>query len=191
MKQHETRVMALESLRAAPYNPRRISDRSLAGLGESIKRFGLVEPIVWNKQTGNVVGGHQRLRVLRAQGESEASVVVVDLAIGEEHALNVALNSPSIAGEWADDLDRLLGEIRADTPDVYDDLLLDDLRMRGDGSGDGERTADACRLTFTVSAEDGAAIGRHLKTLDSDKNVAIMLWLQASTRKALTNDAKK
>jgi DNA modification methylase len=97
-------------------------------LGESIKRFGLVEPIVWNKQTGHVVGGHQRLRVLRAQGESEASVVVVDLPAKEERALNVALNSPAIAGDWTDDLDRLLDQIQGDTPDLYGDLLLDDLR---------------------------------------------------------------
>ena len=90
--------MQIADLEPAPYNPRQISEEALAGLGTSVDRFGLVEPVVWNRRTGHVVGGHQRLKVLQARGVTETDVVVVDLPEGEEKALNVALNSPRIAG---------------------------------------------------------------------------------------------
>jgi ParB-like chromosome segregation protein Spo0J len=45
---------------AAPYNPRKISDHDLEALRRSMKFFGVVEPVVVNKRTGRIVGGHQR-----------------------------------------------------------------------------------------------------------------------------------
>ncbi|HUT75599.1 MAG TPA: DNA methyltransferase [Armatimonadota bacterium] len=92
----ETKPLA--DLREAPYNPRAISDEMLGSLSTSITRFGLVEPIVWNRRSGNVVGGHQRLKVLQAQGIEETDVVVVDLAPADERTLNLALNK--ITGDW-------------------------------------------------------------------------------------------
>jgi ParB-like chromosome segregation protein Spo0J len=58
----------------------------------------LVEPLVWNKQTGNLVGGHQRLKVLKEQGVKEVEVSVVDLSETKEKALNIALNK--VQGDW-------------------------------------------------------------------------------------------
>ena len=62
----ETRRVA--DLVPAAYNPWTISAEALAGLGESIGRYGLVQPIIVNARSGNVVGGHQRLKVLEAKG---------------------------------------------------------------------------------------------------------------------------
>ncbi|MDD5308690.1 MAG: DNA modification methylase [Deltaproteobacteria bacterium] len=107
-------------------NPRKISDAALAGLGASIARFGCVEPIVWNRRTGRVVGGHQRLNVLKAQGVVETDVVVVDLAEVEERALNVALNNPHIAGEWTPDVRALLKELSSGF-DGFKEIRLDAL----------------------------------------------------------------
>ena len=117
----------MSGLRAAPYNPRRISDRALSGLRASIERFGLVEPVVWNERTGHVVGGHQRIRVLTERGDRETPVVVVDLPEAEEKALNVALNHPGISGEFTDDLAAVLADVRDALPELYDDLLLGEL----------------------------------------------------------------
>ena len=64
----------------------------------SIEEFGCVEPIVWNERTGNIVGGHQRLKILLAQGETEIDCVVVDFDDNREKALNLALNK--IGGAW-------------------------------------------------------------------------------------------
>ena len=49
----------LSDLSPAPYNPRTITADALDGLRHSVERFGLVEPVIWNRQTGHVVGGHQ------------------------------------------------------------------------------------------------------------------------------------
>lgn len=102
------KVVPLAELKGAPYNPREISPAALAGLKASIKRFGLVQPIVVNRRTGLIVGGHQRVRAMLDAGEVEALVLEVDLPAGEEKALNLALNSPHISGEWTDALSGLL-----------------------------------------------------------------------------------
>uniref|UniRef100_A0A6M3IP30 Putative methyltransferase n=1 Tax=viral metagenome TaxID=1070528 RepID=A0A6M3IP30_9ZZZZ len=125
----KTRLLrkALKDLVGAPYNPRRISAQALAGLSASIERFGLVQPIIWNVRTDHVVGGHQRIRAPAAQGVTEADVVVVDLPEPEERALNVALNSPAISGEFTDSLDGLLLELKAADPELFDQVRLEEL----------------------------------------------------------------
>lgn len=91
----------IDRLRAAEYNPRKdlkAGDPEFEKLRRSIEQFGYVEPAIWNKHTGNVVGGHQRIKVLKAIGHTEADCVVVDLDDAQERALNIALNK--ISGEW-------------------------------------------------------------------------------------------
>ncbi|MEO1535467.1 MAG: ParB N-terminal domain-containing protein, partial [Planctomycetota bacterium] len=97
--QIETRPIA--QFNPAPYNPRRDlkpSDPEYEALVKSIDTFGLVQPLVWNKRTGNLVGGHQRLKVFKARGETEIDVCVVDLSLEDEKALNLALNK--VQGGW-------------------------------------------------------------------------------------------
>lgn len=122
MKQTTTRRVRLDQLNPAPYNPRAISPASRDALAASLDRFGLVQPIVWNERTGNVVGGHQRLAILAERGLEETEVVVVDLDEEDEKALNVALNSPGLAGDFTAELQPLLVEIREALPDLYDEL---------------------------------------------------------------------
>lgn len=92
---------AVEELKAAEYNPRKDlkpGDTEYEKLKRSIIEFGYVEPIIWNKRTGNVVGGHQRLKVMKDLGHTEVDCVIVDLDDKKEKALNIALNK--ISGEW-------------------------------------------------------------------------------------------
>jgi len=123
----EIRCMAIAGLKPAPYNPRRIDRTAMAGLTKSMERFGNVQPIVWNQRSGYIVGGHQRLKVLRAQKVKTTDVVVVDLDETEERALNVALNNPHIAGEFNDDLQALLAQIREDDATLFSELRMDEL----------------------------------------------------------------
>ena len=61
----------ISQLNPATYNPRKDlkpGDPEYNKLKRSIQEFGYVEPIVWNKRTGNIVGGHQRYKVLTALG---------------------------------------------------------------------------------------------------------------------------
>jgi len=88
-------------LKAAKYNPRKDlkpGDPEYEKLLRSIEEFGYVEPVIWNERTGNIVGGHQRYKVLMAIGHKEIECVVVDLDEKREMALNVALNK--IGGEF-------------------------------------------------------------------------------------------
>lgn len=96
-------IQKIEAVRLnpAPYNPRKDlkpSDRDYEKLKRSIEQFGAVEPVVWNKQTGNVVGGHQRLKILLDMGQTLIDCAVVDLDEQREKALNLALNR--ITGDW-------------------------------------------------------------------------------------------
>ena len=94
--QVETRRMPLAELLPADYNPRRISDRAMKGLRASLERFGELGGIVYNEQTGRLVGGHQRVKALAALGVVDAEVRVVSIPIAEEKAANLALNHAGI-----------------------------------------------------------------------------------------------
>lgn len=91
----------IERLKPAKYNPRKElkpGDAEFEKLKNSITEFGYVEPVIWNKKTGNVVGGHQRLSVLKHLGEKSVDCIVVDMDLQKEKALNIALNK--ISGQW-------------------------------------------------------------------------------------------
>jgi hypothetical protein len=119
--------MGLTELQPASYNPRKISIEAFQGLGKSIEKFGLLIPIVWNKRTGNVVGGHQRLRYLTEIGETETDVVVVDLDDNEEVALNISLNNKALRGEFTKDVVELLERTEYQIGSAFDEVMLSDL----------------------------------------------------------------
>ena len=105
----------IDELKAAPYNPRiALTPDSPAyhRLKRSLDEFGVVQPIVWNDRTGHVVGGHQRLEILKAQGIEEIEVVVVSIPLDREKLLNIALNNQEIASDWdPDKLSNLIVEL--------------------------------------------------------------------------------
>lgn len=117
----------------AEYNPRKDlqpGDAEYEKLKRSLEEFGYVEPVIWNKTTGNVVGGHQRLKVLLAMGMTEIECVVVELTPDKEKALNVALNK--ISGDWdKDKLALLISDLQGADFDVsltgFDPAEIDDL----------------------------------------------------------------
>lgn len=111
-------VIDINKLSPAKYNPRvdlQPGDPEYEKLRKSIKEFGYVEPIVWNERTGNVVGGHQRLKILKGEGQTKVKVSVVDLNDNQEKALNIALNK--ISGDWDEEK---LSQIFKDLQDDVD-----------------------------------------------------------------------
>lgn len=94
-------TISIELLKESPYNPRvklQPTDPEYKHIQRSISEFELVEPLVWNKRSGFLVGGHHRLQVLKDLGAKDVQVSVVDLDPDKEKALNVALNK--ISGQW-------------------------------------------------------------------------------------------
>jgi len=118
----------VSDLKFAPYNPRKISEKELEKLEQSISHFGYVDPLIVNKRTGHVVGGNQRLKALKKLRVEEVETVEVDLSLDEEKALNVALNK--ISGEWDKDLlEDLLRDLENDLLPFtgFDEDELDDI----------------------------------------------------------------
>lgn len=109
----------INKLEAASYNPRielKAGMPEYEKIKKSIETFGYVDPIIYNKRNNVVIGGHQRLAVLKDLGYTSIDVVEVELDDSSEKALNIALNK--ISGDWdADKLEDLLRELN-----VVDDL---------------------------------------------------------------------
>ena len=74
--------VVINKLNPAKYNPRKDlkpGDAEYEKLKRSIDEFGYVEPIIWNKKTGNIIGGHQRYKILKNMGLSEVECVILDI----------------------------------------------------------------------------------------------------------------
>lgn len=126
-KDMDTKKMKLADMKPAEYNPRKITERALEGLGKSMEKFGNMVPMVWNKRSGNIVGGHQRYKTLVEAGVKEADVVVVDLDDNEEMALNIALNSRELRGDFTAQVVEQLKLCEARLGSQFDDVGLKDL----------------------------------------------------------------
>lgn len=120
---YETETINRSDIKNAPYNPRIMDPKAQKRLKQNIAKHGLVAALTWNKRTGNLVGGHQRLKQLDALEKNkdyELTVCVVDVDEREEAQLNVQLNNPSMQGEW--DLDKLANIAEDFDLDMKDDL---------------------------------------------------------------------
>ena len=100
-------------LKSAEYNPREMTETQHKDLKDSIKKFGMVDPIIVNKHEGReniVIGGHQRLRICEELEMTEVPVFYVDLSLEKEKELNIRLNKNT--GQW--DFDKLANDFDID-----------------------------------------------------------------------------
>lgn len=105
----------ISQLKEASYNPRFITTKSLEGLKNSISTFGLLDPIVFNKRTNNIVSGHQRYKAAQELELEKIPVIEVDIDENTEIKLNLTLNNPHIQGQFIpDQVSRLLSQIEND-----------------------------------------------------------------------------
>ena len=115
----EIQKIDINKLIPATYNPRKDlkpNDEEYIKIKNSIINFGYVEPIIINKDF-TVIGGHQRLKVLKELNYEKIECIVVDLDKTQEKALNIALNK--ISGEWnTEKLENLLQELLQENFDV-------------------------------------------------------------------------
>ena len=184
----EFEVKRIADMNRAAYNPRvdlQPEDEEYQAIERSLKRRGLVQPIVWNRRTNTVVSGHQRLTVLEAQGETEVTVSVVDLDNIQEKELNVALNK--ITGEWDDDklsvILNELGEEATDTgftlPEI--DVLRDELKSyfddvtAPDEEEPTEEPEESFLLSLTFDAADEKPLKAYIKEHSEDAVVRIIV----------------
>lgn len=102
----EIKQVPINDLIQAEYNPRQMTEKQVEDLTNSIKKFGLVDPIIVNSNPERynvVIGGHQRLKIAKLEGFSDVPVYYVNLSENDEKELNLRLNKN--VGEW--DWDKL------------------------------------------------------------------------------------
>jgi hypothetical protein len=118
-----------KDIKGADYNPRKMTEANRKKLRKLLKTHGMVQPIVVNKRTMRIVGGHQRVSIMDSElrrEDYELSVAMIDVDEADEVKINVSLNNQSVMGEW--DLD-LLESIKIDLPDIdfQNDLGFDQI----------------------------------------------------------------
>lgn len=178
------KTLKATELKAAVYNPRKDlqpEDAEYKKLKRSIEEFGYVEPIIWNERTGNVVGGHQRLKVLLEKGQEDIECVVVDLEDKDEKILNVLLNK--VKGRWdigklADLLQELddAGEMEVTG---FEDWELQSLLMQYDHIKDlmeedfsdysAEKERETFVMTFSLPAGARGTVEEYLQNTENAK----------------------
>jgi len=145
----DIQTLPVDKLIPANYNPRKDlkpGDPEYEKLKRSLTEFGYVEPVIWNKTTGHIVGGHQRAKILIETGVTEVECVVVQMSEEKEKALNVALNK--ISGEWdKDKLSLLIADLQGADFDVsltgFDAVEIDKLLNSGMDAEDDDFDVDA------------------------------------------------
>ena len=170
----------------AAYNPRIElipGDTEYENLRRSITTYGMLIPVIWNKRTNRVVGGHQRLTVLENEGETEVDVSVVDLDETQEKQLNIALNKRE--GGWDDEkLAELLMELGEDaTLTGFTQQEIDSLTNDIDSLIDGDTVDEelkAIEELFNVSLTFDKADQEELKAYVKDygKEALVQIIIQ-------------
>ncbi|RJR27207.1 hypothetical protein C4561_02850 [candidate division WWE3 bacterium] len=94
--------VSVTELQSALYNPRKWSADAISNLTQSIKQFGLVDPIIVNSSPNRkniVIGGHFRLKIAKELKYKTVPVVYVNIPdIEREKELNLRLNKNT--GDW-------------------------------------------------------------------------------------------
>ena len=146
MKYRSLVTKKISELSPAKYNPRKITSDALGRLTKSLSELGNLQPMTWNAKTGNIVGGHQRLKCYQALGKDEIEVWAVWLDETQEKAANLALNK--LSGEFdmpqlKDILEKLdAGEIDIDiTGFSLDEIgkMMEATMPEGEEGGGGEK----------------------------------------------------
>tara|TARA_Y100000593_G_scaffold1681_1_gene3387 strand:+ start:456 stop:1046 length:591 start_codon:yes stop_codon:yes gene_type:complete len=168
----------IDNLIFAEYNPRQLSDEQYKQLKDSISRFGLIDPIIVNKnkdRKGIIIGGHQRVKVAKTMGIDKVPCVEIDLTYDKEKELNIRLNKNTGSWDydilanlfemeelkdWGFDENQLAGFTDIDYSALDDDSLDDEINGMIDG------TRKAIQIEFTL--EDYEQAYRILKELRKD-----------------------
>lgn len=186
-------MLPISSIAPAPYNPREISNEALSGLRESLEKFGYVDLMIVNKRTNRLIGGHQRLKILKDAGVKKAPVVLVDFDEAAEKALNLSLNNPRIAGEWTAAVIPILEDLRQQHPEYYLSLRLQELRedldeLEQDNFGAGKTLPDDIPDVPKKAVTKPGQIwelGAHRLMCGSSTDPADVKWLMAGSKAAL------
>lgn len=147
-------TISRNDIKNADYNPRIMSKEAKKRLKENLKSHGLASALTWNRRTGNLVGGHQRLEQLDSLEKNKnysLDVCVIDVDEYEEIKLNTLLNNSSMQGDW--DTDKLI-EIRNDYGTDFSEMGFTELDVNFMFDGD-NRFTDLFETEETETVKSG------------------------------------
>lgn len=186
MNTMELIVKKISDLNVAKYNPRIELEPHMEEyqkLKNSLQTFGLVNPIIWNKRTNTVVGGHQRLKIWKALGHDDILVSVVDLNLEQEKQLNLALNK--VEGIWDEEkLAKLLEELTVDDLELAGyseeelELLLNDINSYIDEDLLEKETNSEPKtfnITLVFSLDNKDSVEKYIKGFEKNNVVQEMI----------------
>lgn len=118
-RQLQVEDVAISKLKPFDKNPRTISPRGIEKLQKSIERFGFVNPVLAQKNTGVIIAGHQRIKAAKAEGLKTVPVIWLDMTDTEAKAYNIADNRLQDEAAWENNLlAGLVTELEADGFDL-------------------------------------------------------------------------
>jgi ParB-like chromosome segregation protein Spo0J len=132
----------LAELKLDPRNARKHDARNLAAIAASLKRFGQVKPIVANRATRQIAAGNGTYLAAQQLGWTHLAVVWVEQDAASHLGYSLADNRTAELASWDEEmLQALLLEVEADSPDLYAELLLGELRQEADEAETSEQEA--------------------------------------------------
>jgi ParB-like chromosome segregation protein Spo0J len=167
-------IKKLSELKPAPYNPRESTKRQEADLARSLEKFGVVEPIIWNKQTGYIVGGHFRVRELIKQGYEAIECVIVDLSPEDEKELNIRLNANT--GQW--DWDSIANNFEIEEVSDWGLSIPIEVFDEDEDEQPKEKNPYTKNITLTYSIEEAERIESELYNIASTLEQAVQILIQ-------------
>lgn len=171
--------ISIEKLKPAEYNPRKDlkpEDEEYQKIKKSLVEFGYVAPVIVNADM-TVIGGHQRLKVLKELGYTEIECNIVDLDKDKEKALNIALNK--ITGEWDNaKLEELLAELKETDIDM-------------DMTGFSFDEVDNMLKDITGSKEDDFDVDQALNEIEEPTSKPGDVWILGRHRLMCGNSTQK
>jgi len=190
----------IRSLNPAPYNPRRLTKTQGEQLQKSLDEFGIVEPLVINLNN-TMIGGHQRLKLLKKQGIKKISVSVPNRQLTEEEEKKLNLRLNKNLGEFDYDLlangfdiDMLedvgfdLGELGFDL-DEDNEMLSSESSRGGAYNDDGIHDIHYMKLGYRLEAIYNSK-NRKCIELYAGRN-ALTYWYKRHFKEVITNDIQR
>lgn len=151
----EIKQIPIDQLNPAEYNPRVWLEDDIRQLTESIKRFGLIDPIIANcapDRMNIVIGGHFRLKIARDLGYKTVPVIYLDIPdLSREMELNLRLNRNTGRWDWdllaniGDDVLKEAGFDEKDLENIIHPEIINDVALP-----EGEKPGFS-QMTFVLS----------------------------------------
>lgn len=188
IRQWETKTINRSLIKIADYNPRKLSNKAEKKLKENLESKGFMGGIIWNSVTGNLVSGHQRLKLLDKDNKTKDYMVlctVVELSLEDEKKQNIFLNNSDAQGEFDYiKLEELMGSLEFSEETGFDKSTS--LQMFGINN---EMTKEEYEELAKSSEymKNFSVLGRGKKDKDSDDFYCVLVFKEATERDKVLN----